>query len=465
MNLKFKVRGVLVTVLTASMVMVSEDSITRELTESRAEVENRLDNLVSTYRVTPKDLNARRAYADTLFKLGNIWQANEVAAPLITARSPSPWDLELVAHIALLMMDLKRAESLYTRLIGVSSEGSDSHTEGLKGLLMVYYQSQDFEKAKHLSFTSDDSSLLRYLKAFEGRPYQMRWTSEDKVAHLPFTNDITRPGALPEVEITVNGEATLLTLDTGGDRLYLDTSVAKKVGIRELTSSQAKYAYTGGKLVQEPLGVADRIELGGVVLANVPTVVARWKAHGPKTDGVLGTAILKQFLSTIDYEKAEITLRPRNNKDYLRDALGERETVNVPFFMSSTHLMFAKGQINNHAQLNLFLDSGLAASMPMIVVDETVELLGLTKNELDGLPYYWVPLSNHGLNGLLFGATQALGNVFVESDIHRSQGFFLDALISHQYLWKLGSWTIDFDTMSYYFPMRLDSIGPTDPTS
>ena len=195
---------------------------------------------------------------------------------------------------------------------------------------------------------------------------------------------------------------------------------------------------------------------GGVTLTNVPAVVAQWKANGPKTDGVLGTAILKQFLSTVDYENAEITLRPRMNKDHLRDALGGREMVQMPFVMSATHLMFTKGQINGHKGLNMFVDSGLATSMPMIVVDETVELLGLEKNEIAGQPYYWSPLDSHGLDGLPRGATQALVNVFVESDMHSSQGFFLDALISHQYLWKLGSWTIDFDTMSYYFPKHSD---------
>ena len=28
----------------------------------------------------------------------------------------------------------------------------------------------------------------------------------------------------------------------------------------------------------------------------------------------------------------------------------------------------------------------------------------------------------------------------------------MDALVSHQYLRHFGSWTIDFDTFSYYFP-------------
>ena len=85
------------------------------------------------------------------------------------------------------------------------------------------------------------------------------------------------------------------------------------------------------------------------------------------------------------------------------------------------------------------MDSGLAMSMPMIVVDETVELLGLETNDIEGTPYYWTAIESHGLNGLVKGTTQAMGNVFVEQDFFWQSGFMADALMSHQYLWPLGS--------------------------
>ena len=125
----------------------------------------------------------------------------------------------------------------------------------------------------------------------------------------------------------------------------------------------------------------------------------------------------------------------------------------------------AKGQINGHEGLNLFMDSGLAASMPVILVNETTDMFGLEKNDIEGTPYYWSPLEDHGLQGFSAGAAQALGNIFVEGDNYRSQGFFWDALISHQYLWKLGFWAIDFDTMSYYFPASSDVAGEADAPS
>ena len=268
------------------------------------------------------------------------------------------------------------------------------------------------------------------------------------------TNDITQPGALPVVEIDVNGQPVSLILDTGGDRLYLDKDIYATLGLATLANRQARYAYTGGQTVDEPLGVAGTVKMGGVTLTNVPVIGATWKALGQSSDGVLTTQILKQFLSTMDYDNRRITLRERTPEAHteVMATFGDTPPVAAPFFMTGTHLMVAKGSLNGHEGINYFMDSGLAMSMPMIVVNETVELLGLETNAIEGTDYFWVSIESHGLDGLVKGATQAMGNVFVEEDFFWRSGFMLDALISHQYLWPLGSWTIDFDGMRYYFP-------------
>ena len=51
--------------------------------------------------------------------------------------------------------------------------------------------------------------------------------------------------------------------------------------------------------------------------------------------------------------------------------------------------------------------------------------------------------------GIALVVTLENGDVFAQL---AGQGFIFDALISHQYLRHLGSWTIDFDSMTYYFP-------------
>jgi len=194
--------------------------------------------------------------------------------------------------------------------------------------------------------------------------------------------------------------------------------------------------------------------MGEVTLNNVPVVVAKWKAMGPTSDGVVTTQMLKQFLSTVDYENKRITFREKSDASLAQvfDSFGDDRPHQMPFFMSATHLMYTKGSLNGHEGMNMFMDSGLASSMPLVILDETVEFLGLAKNDIPGTNYYWSPVNSHGIGSLLRGAGQALGNVLVEENSYWRQGFIFDALISHQYLRHLGSWTIDFDSMTYYFP-------------
>ena len=424
----------------------------------RSDVEAALPARVEAFTADPDDDDARWAYADILFKLGDMWTADDVIAPLANPSSSNVDDLYLAARLAYVLGDYARSEPLYRRMMELTEEGSEAHADATRGLALTFYQTNRFASARELPTPEDSegaSSLITFMQAFEGEPYGIEWATDERIAHLPMTNDITVPGALPIVDLEVNGQTVSLILDTGGDRLYLDKGIYESLGLTTLTHRQARYAYTGGETVEEPLGVAASVTMGDVTLTNVPVVGATWKEIGQTSDGVLTTQMLKQFLSTMDYDNSRITLRERTPEALAQvmATLGDMPPpVQAPFYMTATHIMFAKGSLNGHEGINYFLDSGLAMSMPMIVVDETVELLGLETNAIEGTSYYWTSIESHGLNGLTSGATQALGNVFVEDDFFWQGGFMADALISHQYLWPLGSWTIDFDNMTYYFP-------------
>ncbi|MBV7337503.1 aspartyl protease family protein [Chloroflexi bacterium TSY] len=427
----------------------------------RGDIEKELGPIEEAYRAAPGDIDNRRDYADILFKLGNVWQANDVIAPLATSLSSNLNDLQLGAKLALLTSDYQRAEMLFNRLSEAADKDSDAYTAAIEGLVMVCYQSNQYAKVKELELPEEGEEigrgmLLTFMKRFEGEPYQIEWSTPEKVAHLPIINDFAPPGALPLMEFEINGHPVKFILDTGGDRLFVDESVAQTVGIHNIATRQAKYAYTGGEYVEEPLGVAERVTMGNVTLKNVPVIVAKWKAivGEDHSDGVVTTQILKQFLSTVDYENKRITFRERSERGLgqLLDSFGGEKPHQMPFFMTATHLMYTKGSLNGHQGMNMFMDSGLAASMPLVILDETADLLGLEKNEIEGTQYYWSPIESYGIGPLVRREAQALGNVLVEEDPYWRFGFVFDALVSHQYLQHLGSWTIDFDTMTYYFP-------------
>lgn len=65
----------------------------------RSDVEAALPALAEAFQSNPNDDATRRAYADILYKLGNIWEADEVISPLgqpprqtsPTCSSPPEW--------------------------------------------------------------------------------------------------------------------------------------------------------------------------------------------------------------------------------------------------------------------------------------------------------------------------------------------------------------------------------------
>jgi hypothetical protein len=452
--------GILITSAVMAPVAFSRDS------RLRSDVERELPALEAAYREAPGNHAVRRAYADVLVQLGDIWQANDVIAPLATESTSNWHDLELGGRLALMTCDYDRAEKLYKHLSAVARSDTEMHEKAIAGLALCYYQTKQFAQTRVLHLAGKDSdnhgltSLLTFMQKFEGSPYQVEWENNEKVAHVKMVNNYRAPAALPHVKVTINGQTLEFVLDTGGDMLYVDGDVAGKVGIRNIHARRSAYAYTGGKTVDEPLGVADTVKLAEVTLRNVPVVVAKWKSLGAPGDGVVTTQILKQFLTTVDYEKSEITLRERseNGRKQLFESFSGSKPHRIPFFLSGNHLMFTKGALNGRKGLNVLLDSGLATSMPLVLHEETARDLGLEKKPVPGTKYFTASLQSHGIGQLTRGPTEALGNVLVENDPYWSRGFIFDALISHQYLYHLGSWSIDFDMMTYYFPSEVKGI-------
>jgi len=444
--------------LCAVLALAGLTPATAQTARLRGDVETDRAQLGAAWRAAPADPNARRAYADVLFQAGDVWEARNVIAPLAALAAPVSADLYLAGRLAYLTGDYDRAVTLYDRLRSVADQDS-LRTAAIRGLVLAHYQQNRFDRVRDLDLPGMDDevgvgSLLTFMKRFEGTPYGIEWSTPDRVAHLPMTSDIAAPSGLPEVTVEINGHPVNFILDTGGDRLYLDEGLAEKLEIKVISKRRSKYAYTAGETVDEPLGVADRVRMGEVTLRNVPVIVAKWKARGVKSDGVVTLQMLKQFLATVDYANKRITLRERSERGrrQLLETFGGRAPHELPFYMTGTHLMFAKGEVNGHRGMNLLLDSGLALSMPMVILNETADFLGLPRNPVPNSKYYWVPIASHGLEGLSRGAAQALGNILVEQNPYWMNGFIWDALISHQYLRHLGSWTIDFDGMKYWFP-------------
>ncbi len=182
------------------------------------------------------------------------------------------------------------------------------------------------------------------------------------VTTIPFAQRI-ESAYFPAFPCRINNAKMVVHLDTGGTFLYLGPRRAKKLGIEPLRCSQVQANTGKGHRSDYQLcaGIAKSFQLGDARLENVPVFILP-SFDQPLYDYVVfGTSVLEQFLSTVDYPNRRLILSPRNRPELRKQHLAmlPGNAVEVPFYLWSTHLMFVKGGVAEHKNLNLIIDTGL----------------------------------------------------------------------------------------------------------
>lgn len=254
--------------------------------------------------------------------------------------------------------------------------------------------------------------------------------------------------------------------DTGADLLILDEEIAARLGIESL--ARATGSFGGGLPAPVGFGKVKHIALGAVSVHDVPVMILptkRFSMDGGKhiVGGILGTALMRQFLGTLDYRNERLVLRERGPEASAarRRELASRLAAEVPFVLDATHLLFARGKLDDAKDLTFFVDSGLASEAAFSAPPQTLEAAGIP------IPEVAVKDGSVGGGGGRFATgtfairSLALGPL-VQTDLrgefgaltpesYWARGFIQDGLISHRFLRRYGSWTIDFDRRTFLF--------------
>ena len=228
--------------------------------------------------------------------------------------------------------------------------------------------------------------------------------------------------------------------------------------------------FGGGLQSKIGFGKVGRVKLGEVTTHNVPVMILATKrfTFDPKypLSAIVGTAFMRQFLGTLDYRSRQIVLRARTpeNAAAVRRELAGRLAAEIPFVLDATHLMHARGSLNGKEGLTFFIDSGLAMDAVMTVPIQTLNYTGIPVPE--------TKMSEAGVGG--GGGKYATGSFPIKSvtlgqlrqtDVrgqygsrplssYWERGYISDGLVSHGFLKQYGSWTIDFDAMTYLFEQQ-----------
>jgi hypothetical protein len=402
--------------------------------------------------------DARYEYARVLMEAGDFVGSQETVAPLLDAAKPSPEAVRLAAKLAYLSGDYARAEELYSAL--VREDAGDPGDLG--GLVFTYYQTNRFESCADLPaerLSGMRLPVLDVMLAFgQEAPYTQEW-SGDRRTEIPFVSN----DPLPMVEVQVDGRTVTALIDTGADLFILDTDVAAELGVEPVTSMMGMFA--GGKTAEIGFSRVESLRLGGVTLRNVPVSTLPTKPlslAGVEIEGIVGVAVLRQFLTTLDYPNDRIVLRERTEpaREAFLSESGERVLEEMPFYLQSSHSILAHGSLNGRGDMLFRIDSGLAGEPAFGAPEQTLRYVGIPVPEVE--------VREDVVGGA--GGGFAVGQFEIESlamgrleqrDLvgsfggqppgsYRRSGFIVDGLLSHNFL-KQYAWTLDFDAMTMYF--------------
>lgn len=262
---------------------------------------------------------------------------------------------------------------------------------------------------------------------------------------------LTRVDPLPELEAKVDGKPARLLLDTGGAGLDLASTFARKLGLATRSAGQGVFA--GGLHADVRQGHVDRLDLGAATVRSLPVSVL--DQIPPDVDGVLGTNVLYDFLSTIDYRNRRLILRPKSDSATFEHAAAARGGTIVPMLLVPDHFIFVRARAGKGPEALYNVDTG-GGGIGVQLTKSSLDAAGIALDTTHprnfrggGGSVHAVPFvadvtlgerTWHGLPGLYFDNGDQYG-IFP---------FAVAGTLSHE-LFKRGALTFDFTAMRLVF--------------
>jgi predicted aspartyl protease len=352
----------------------------------------------------PKPTPEEIAQADRLFQSGSFGEAQNAYAQ-IEAKDPKDFHAaSQLGYIALLSNKLDDAEPWLRKALDLKRGDADAKIM----LAETLYRKNDFFHAARAlqGLGPEDAAKLKVystlnvakLESFrDDDPYKLDRDAGEST-RLPFIQ--SEP--LPVVNVRVNGSPDVaFFVDTGGSELLLDSEFARELKVKPMGSVEG--TFSGGQHAQVENGRVDSITLGSWTLRNIPVGMMPLRSLSSglgvnQINGCIGTNVLYQFLSTINYRTGELILRKKTSANLKRfDAAGGPPSlpgasrrpsgrneqskgqagssgpnsanragvtngIVVPMWMAGDHFMVAWGRVNSQPTSLFFVDSGLAGA-------------------------------------------------------------------------------------------------------
>ena len=390
------------------------------------------------YGLDPVDPDYRALYADALWAFGLFEEAEQVYREVLAAAPGNAMarhgigrSLAARGRLAEGMVELHAAiardpRGEYHHTLGsvhrrmqqydLAADAFEAYVEGLAGTRM----DQKIEWAR---------SEIRFLRSFGDRvPVHIAPERVDVVHTIPFR--LERDKVIVRGRVNGGGEIDLV-VDTGAEQMVLSQQTAQRVGVRPITNTLSAGVGRVGMRGLE-LGRADSVEIGTLVVENVPALIKNPPLTGlPATRSENSFSPLALGMSTVvDYQ---------NHRLVLARELPPAPPADVELPMRYHRLALVRGVINGSVQKSFIVDTG----------GEVISISLGTANALGMAPVRHIPLRVFGTSGwdddafLLPGVDLGFDRIRFDNfsvvvlNLHRPSallGFHIGGIIGHTFL-------------------------------
>jgi len=271
-----------------------------------------------------------------------------------------------LGRLALQKLDLITAWPHFERALEYSSR----HPQALEDLALSYHMLGEFERAAQFyeRMGAMFKPIVEMLRSFgDSKPYRVTLPADE--VRVP----LSASDPLPVVEVSVGGKGPYrFYIDTGAAEVFVDSALAKELGLRDFGEVQG--LFPGGGTRPVSIVRLPSLELGGVRVEDLPgntmDLSAASAQLGRPIHGILGVHFLMRFTATIDYRRGGALVLRR--KERVWNLPGER----LPFVIVGDHYLLTRGSINGVPVL-WFVDTGFAGEVPIAATGSALMASGV----------------------------------------------------------------------------------------
>lgn len=302
-------------------------------------------------------LNNAAVDPDRLFKYGRFKAAEREYRRQLRRDPDNAHAAAQIGYIALLSNRFGYAETYLTRAVSLVPDDVFS----VRQLADCYVRQDLYDRAVPVLRSTgekNDEALAELYDAIPGSPWQIRGPRGTRTPLLGLE-------PLPHLEVSVNGTAPQkFVFDTGGETVDMSTELARKAGLRAVSTTTGRVGGANGQEITRYHGIAESVRIGNIEVRNIPV---SWNdterlalPHGTRSQGVIGTTCIYHFLATVDYANRQFVLRRRTEASL---ALFRVETRHdkveaLPLWLAKGHFPVTLGSVNDYGPRLVTLDTG-----------------------------------------------------------------------------------------------------------